>query len=59
MALGDHTLVHHGICDLSGAAITTKVGQVNIPFAGVASGSALYIVPAGDGQAAVLEVNVQ
>ena len=58
MASQDFSLVHHGIYDVSGAALVTAVGRVNIPFAAIASGAALYIVPAGAGQVAVLETEV-
>jgi len=58
MASGDFSVVHHGVFALSGASITAAIGRVNIPFAAIASGAGIHIVPAGHGQAAVLEVNV-
>ena len=58
MTSGDFTLVHHGIYDVSGAALITAVSGVNIPFAAIVSGASLFIVSAGDGQVAVLETEV-
>ena len=58
MADGDFALIHHGVHDLSGAALYTAVANVNIPSKTIASGAGLFLVSAGNAQVAVLEVNV-
>ena len=56
MPAGDMTLTNHGVYDLSGAAIATAVGDINITAGEFISGARVFIVPAGNGQAAVFEV---
>ena len=55
MAQGDYTLTHHGVHNISGAALTTAVAGVNITEAERLSGARLFFVPAAQGQVAVLE----
>ena len=56
MAIGDMTLTHHGVHNISGAALATAVGNINLSNEEFQSGARVFIVPAGQGQVAVLEV---
>ena len=56
MAIGDLVLTHHGVHNISGAALTTAIAGVNITEAERLSGAVLLLVPSAQGQVAVLEV---
>ena len=59
MGDGDtYSLINHGVYNLSGTAIAAAVGRVVITPLQRLSGSDIHIVSMGNGQAAVLEVNV-
>ena len=56
MALGDLVLTHHGVHNISGAALKTAIDAVNITESERLSGAVLLLVPSDQGQVAVLEV---
>ena len=52
MATGDVTLTGYGVHDISGTALITAGGLVNLGTAQI-SGAQIHLIPVGDGQVAV------
>ncbi|KKN28680.1 hypothetical protein LCGC14_0851920 [marine sediment metagenome] len=58
MAPGDYTLTDHGTFSISSIELKNAVDGVNITDVQFISGGRLHLVPAGEGQISVLEVEV-
>lgn len=58
MAVGDVTLTNYGDFNVSGSALKTQVDGLNLDPESAQSGSAIYIIPIGNGQVTVLATDV-
>lgn len=59
MAAGDPTLTDHGVFEISGAALKTKVDSLSPGLDGYQSGAGLHFIPVANGMRInLLEVKI-
>ena len=59
MVDGAYSLTNHGVYNISGAALGTAIGSVNIKAAAHISGSHIVLIPMSDGkQVNLLQIDV-